>query len=145
MSTGRNLQDFFLDPYEGFRRVKDGHFAFYSEESAANEVIPKLFQPHEICGIREIAYRSNFPVGVMVKRSSPLRERLLLNWIRIDEIGIAHKILSHFNGIKPVCSTKGHFESIRFEYVAPIFLFLFSIYICSFCIFLLELIVSKLK
>lgn len=79
----------------------------------------------------------------MVKKASSFRERLILNWMRIDEIGIAHRIFIHFNGKRPVCSSKGHFESIRLEYVAPAYLFLFSIYVCSILILFVEVCISK--
>lgn len=135
----------FISPYDGFRKVKDGNFAFYCQKSTAISVILKLFEPYEICDTKEIEFRQNPPAAIIVKKLSPLRERLLINWLWMNEIGITHKIIRHWNGILPSCESNGYFQSVRFEYVASIFILLIFAHILSFIICILECFKYEMK
>lgn len=140
-SRDRNL--FFMDAYEGFKRVRRGHFAFYCEEPIARFVAPKLFHPHEICNINKISFQSNDLAGIIVRKHSPFRERFLINWLRFYEAGITNKILKHWNPRGPRCVSKSHFESVRLEYILPILICLVSIQCATVIIVLIENAIQK--
>lgn len=142
-NTGRPVESYHMNPYEGLERVRTSNFAYYCEQSTARALIKKLFEPHEICDTKEIEYETFFSLGIIVKKHSPLRERLLLNWIWMFEIGIYNKIWRHWNQPMPPCSLI-NFKSVRLEYDAPIFIFLAAAYIVSFGILIFELIYSWL-
>lgn len=129
----------FLNTIDGFRRVKKGSFAFYCDRATALAIIPKLFEPHEICDTREVIFRKDYFVGIIVKKLSPLRERLLINWIRMREDGTVQKIAVHWNGASLQCTSTAYFESVRIEYVAPVFMFLVSVQVLCACILLCEI------
>lgn len=133
------MDSFFFDPFDGFRRVKNGHFAIYCDRAVASMVIPKIFEPHEICDTKQIAFRQTNPISLVLKKFSPLRERLFINWLRMKEVGIVHRILKYWNRGWPPCQSNGHFESVRIEYVFPIFLFLLVVYVVSIFILLIEI------
>lgn len=136
--SGRDLQEFFHNPFKGLKRVRDEQYAFYCESSAARAIIPKLFEPHEICDTKEIFYQNPEPIGIVIKKHSPLRELLLLNWIRMYEYGTFNKNWRHWNHKKPPCVSASHFESVRLEYDAPIFMLLAVSYLISLLILVLE-------
>lgn len=146
LKPGQDINSILFDPLEGLRKIKEGHFAFYCEEAVALVIIPKLFDPHEICGTNQILFDRSSPAGVFIKRFSPLRERFLINFLRISEIGIRRKMLDHWNGVKPNCTSKGHFESLRIEYIAPALLFLAAAHLISLLILICDqLVVLKTK
>lgn len=118
--------------------MKRGNFAFFCEKPSAIPVIRKLFDPHEVCDTREIVFRRNVPSAFLLKRFSPLRERFLISWLRMAEHGIVQKILLAWNDAWPTCYYRNHFESVRFEYAAPVLLFLVSAYVISICILAVE-------
>lgn len=127
-----------MEPYEGFKRVKEGRFAFYCEKATALSVIRRLFDPHEVCDTKEIVFRKNIPVVIALKKFSPLRERFLINWLRMIESGIVRKKLLDWNIEMPKCASQNYYESVRFEYAAPVFLFLVTSYFVSVCLLALE-------
>lgn len=134
-----------MDSYSGLRKVKDGNFAFFCEQLTADIIISKLFSQHEMCDTKQILFRRHYPSGVVVKKSSPFRERFTLNWIRMHEIGIKNKIMKYFYWSKITCNFKAHFTSVRLEYVSSIFLFLFIAYFVSICIFSGEIFIGQWK
>lgn len=145
IKSGQNLQDMFMDPHTGLRKVKEGHFAFYCEESIAQAIIPKMFESHEICDTNEILFKRTAPGGFIIKKYSPLRERLTINWLRICENGIRQKMLQYWNRVKAPCTPTGHFNKTRVEYVAPIILLLVLAYFISILILLCEFIHCRRK
>lgn len=132
-----------MSPTDGFQKVKDGHFAFFCEESTANRVIENIFVPHEICSLERIPLRRNDLIGYILKKFSPLRERFLINLLWMNEIGIIYKISRHWNGARPPCVSRGHFEGVRFEYLASIFLFLGFAHVLSLIILSVELLMNR--
>lgn len=141
--SGQNFNSFFMGAYEGFERVRKGHFAFYCEEPVAQIIIPKLFDPHEIYNLNRIGFQSNDLVGIIVRKSSPLRERFLINWIRLSEAGIYHKIIKHWNNPQNIDSfSRAHFEGVRFEYVVPIFFCLLLAQVFTMLLLFVEIIID---
>lgn len=147
LKNNQNVSSILMDPREGLQRVKRGHFAFYCDESTATAIIPNLFDPHEICETHEFQFNTSYLTGVYVKKYSPLRERLTINFLRISEIGIRRKVSQYWNRVKPKCKSNGHFESVRIEYIAPIFLLLLGFQIFSivilFCEKYIEIVIRK--
>lgn len=137
--TGREFNSFFMSPYEGLHKVKNERFAFYCEESTAWIVIGKIFEPHEICATRQIYFRQKQSFGIIVRKHSPFRKRLLINFLKMSEIGIVRKIWQKWNPGKPQCTSSGHFESVRWEYSSTCFIILFLSFIISIIIFTIEL------
>lgn len=144
-NTGRNFDSFFSTASEGLRKVRTGRLAFYCEKSTAWAVIPNLFEPHEICDTREIYFRKKDPFGIIVKKQSPFRERLLINYIRMLEVGVMHKIWNFWNPRKPPCTSQGHFESVRLEYSTSCFLILFLAFLVSVGVLLIEISIVRYK
>lgn len=138
-NTGRNMDSLFIGAYDGFREVKAGRFAFFCEEPIARQVMRKLFEPHEICSTKVISFQGTLNFGIVLKKFAPLRERLLINWIWVNEVGITRRIFLFWNTPKLVCTYEGHFESVRIEYVALIFLLLFSSFVLAIVILMLEI------
>lgn len=134
-----------MDPYDGFRRVQSGRFAYFCEEPTANRVIANLFQSHEICQTITLSFRRNDPGGLILKKLSPFRKRFMINLLWMKEVGIFHKIYRHWNAAPPICQSYGHFESVRFKYLALVFLFLFFAQILSMIILFVEIFFSKLQ
>lgn len=143
LDTGRDKESFYMNPTEGFQKVKDGHFAFFCEEPTANRFIRKIFEPHEICDTRKVSFKRNDLVGIVVNKLSPLRERFLINFLWMAEVGIEHKVYHYWNDMDLTCTTHGHFESVRLEYLAPIFGFLLFAYVLSIIILLIETFIMK--
>lgn len=133
----------FINPYDGFRRVKFGRFAFFCEEPTANRVIGKLFRSYEICQTIKLSLHRNEPGALVLKKLSPFRERFIINLLWMKEVGIFYKIYRHWNAITPICRSSGHFESVRFEYLAPIFLFIVFSHILSLIILFFEIYFDK--
>lgn len=134
-----------MTPTEGFQKVKDGHFAFFCEEPTANRYIRKLFELHEICDTRKVSFRRNDLVGIIVKKYSPLRERIFINYIWMIEVGIFYKVDRYWNDMNIMCTSQGHFEGVRLEYLVPIFGFLIFSYFLSIIILCIELCQAKMQ
>lgn len=145
MNNGRLKDSIYLSPTEGFRKVKDGHYAFFCEEAIAFRAIQKLFEPHEICTLKRVSFRRNDLVGLIIKKFSPLRERIFINLLLMHEVGIIHKVSRHWNGVRPTCTARGHFEGVRMEYLAPIFIFLILALNLSSLILICEIFLNKIS
>lgn len=137
------MESFFIKPFDAFKRVRDERFAFFCEESIANHFINRLFEPHEICHIREVTFKRNDLLGLIVKKFLPLRERFFINFLWMTEVGIANKINRYWNGLKPTCHSTGHFEVVKLEYVLPAFGLLIIAYVTSTIILFIEIVSSK--
>lgn len=144
LDTGRNRETFFMDPFDGFRHVKSGHFAFFCEEPIANRVIGKIFRNFEICQTIKLSLHRRDPGALMIKKLSPFRERFVINFLWTKETGVFHKIFQHWNSLSRTCMSYDHFESVRFEYLAPIFIALALVYMMSLTILLSEICVNKI-
>lgn len=127
-----------MTPTDGFRKVKEGHFAFFCEEPTANRFIKRLFEPHEICDTKKLFFRRNDLVGIVVNKFSPLRERLLINFLWMAEVGIMNKIQRYWNEKDIACVSHGHFGSVRLEYLVPTFGLLLLAYLSSIILLLCE-------
>lgn len=138
LDTKRSNESFYLISYDGFEKVRQGHFGFLCQESFANRVVRNIFEPYEICETRRINFR-NEPVGIILKKYSPLRERFVINLLWLNEVGIHFKINLHWNGRKLKCLSHNHYESVRIEYLAPIFGILILAYISSIGILVVEM------
>lgn len=57
----------------------------------------------------------------------------------MTEVGILFRINHHWNGIKLTGKSNGHFESVRIDYLAPIFIFLLVSYVLAVLILLYEI------
>lgn len=123
--------------------MKEGHFAFYCEDAIAAFVIPKLFRPHEFCDTKEILFRREDPVGMIVKKFSPLRERILIDWLWRNEVGVSNRILRHWRLNSLKCESGGYFDRVRLQYVTPIFGFLVCSYFLSIFILIIEILKKK--
>lgn len=123
-STNKSIETFFMDSITGFKKVKEKHFAFHSEESVANTVIPQLFEEHEICDLKQIIFRPTFSNGIVLRKNSPFRERFSINWFWIREIGLAQRKIKYWEGRRFQCISKTHFDSVGFNYVLSVFLML---------------------
>lgn len=142
--TNRDYESFFEEPNEGFEKVRQGRFGFLCEESHANRVIQQQFEPYEICETHRISFRNEL-IGMILKKHSPIRERFVINFIWMNEVGIYYKINLHWNGIKITCLSHNHYESVRIEYVAPIFGILILAYLLSVGILFTEIYVKRFK
>lgn len=143
LNTGRNNESFFLSANAGFENVRQGNYAFFCEESEANRVIKNIFKRHEICETRKIPFQRNDPLGIILRKYSPLRERFSINFLWLHEVGIYLKIFRHWNGNKLTCISQGHYESVRLEYLAPIFWILILAHILSIILFVGEIFIKK--
>lgn len=145
LDTGRNKESFYMKPLDGFQKVKDGHFAYFCEEATAIRAIRESFESHEICTLKTVPFHRNELIGFIIKKYSPLRKRLFLNLLWMQEVGIIYKVSQHWNGVRPTCTSRGHFEDVRMEYLAPIFLFLIVAHILSLTLLFCELFVKYLQ
>lgn len=143
LSSGRSLESFFMSANEGFRRARGGSFAFYCERSVALTAIPRIFEPSEVCDTKEILFRRDDPIGIVMKKFAPLRERLLINWIWMNEIGLVRQTLRYWSVSKLSCQTKGRFLRVEFEYIAAMYTFLAAAYVLSLCCLVAEIQVAK--
>lgn len=137
------MESFYLTPENGFRRVKQGHFAFFCEEPTANRYIRMLFEPHEICETKKVYFSRNDLAGFALKKFSPFRERIFLNYMWLSEVGIAKKILHYWNDKDIICKSSNHFESVRIEYLVPIFVLLLLAHVVSSFILVCEIFYKK--
>lgn len=142
-NTNKSMETFFMDSITGFSKVKQKHFAFHSEESVANTVIPQLFDEHEICDLKRVIFRPTLSNGIVLKKNSPFRERMSINWLWMREIGLAHHKIKHWEGTRLQCISKKHFESVGFNYVLSIFLMLLISFPLSISILLWEIFYHK--
>lgn len=145
IDTGRDQESFFMNPSKGFYEVKKNNFAFLCEEPTANRYIRKIFKPQQICHVKKISFRRNDLVGIIVKKHSPLRERFLINFLWMTEVGIVHKVDRHWNGMKLRCEQNDHFHSVRIQYVAPALMLLAFIHFLSIVILISEVLIKKLN
>lgn len=127
---------------DGIQKVRDGHFAFFAEELRAYQEIINYYQPHEICDTKIISISIDDSIGIIVKKYSPLRESFLINFLWMKEVGIFYKIHMYWNGKKLSCISRGHYESVRIEYLAPVFLILVLVYVISLFILICEIIIK---
>lgn len=144
-NKNRLYETFFMEPYDGFDKLRNGEFALYCERAVAISMMRKFFELHEICDTKTIDFRKNELSGLVVKKYFPLRERLTINWLRIKEVGIVQRISNYWIGKFPSCKMVEHYESVRFEYVAPVYLFLIISYILSIFVLTYELVMEKNK
>lgn len=128
-----------MSSYEGFLKVRNGHFAFHCEDKSAHVLMAKMFDPHQICDTKTVMFRPSFKNGVILKKKSPFRERLSINWFRLREIGILGKHKKIWITPKPTCISSYYYKSIEFKYIAPLIVLLLSINILSFIILLCEI------
>lgn len=143
LNSGRSKSSFQYSMYEGMMRVRQGHFAFFCDDMKAYREIGKYFAPHEICDTMKILLRADDLAGIIVQKSSPLREVFLSNFLWLKEVGIHRKIHVHWNGRRHACTSLGHYESVRIEYVSSIFLFLFSTFFISFFLMIGEIVIRR--
>lgn len=134
-----------MKPYVGLRKVKDGRFAFYCEQLIAEQIIPKLFNSHEMCDTKKIPFRRHFPIGIIINKLSPFRERLFRDWMWLSETGINNQALKFWQRVRIACDFKAYFSSVRFEYLSSLFLFLYIAHVMAFCLLCVEIIVDKLN
>lgn len=132
-----------MSSLEGFGKVRDGRFAFFCEEPIANRIIHNIFEPHEICEIRRVYFRRNELAGIIVKKYLPIRERFFINFLWMKEVGIVYKINHYWNKIELSCESNGHFDGVRLEYLATIFMFLLFAQILSIIILIYEIRIEK--
>lgn len=66
----------FLGAREGFERVRHGKYAFHCDEQSAFPIIHEQFDPHEICDLNLISFRSPMLIGFVVRTESPFRSML---------------------------------------------------------------------
>lgn len=90
-----------------------------------------------------MTFRRNDLIGIIVKKFLPFRERFLLNYLWMTEVGVVHKVYRHWNGIGTRCQSSGYFQSVRFEYVAPAFSALYLAHILSLTILAIEFRMKK--
>lgn len=134
-----------MSAFDGFMNVRQGHFAFFSGEGVAKPVILKLFENHEFCQTRKIRFQLNDPRGLVLRNRSPLRDRFVINHLWMNEVGVFSRILRHWKGTKLACTPNSHYESVRIEYLAPIFWMLILAHFLSFFIFVGEVFVKKFR
>lgn len=145
-SSNRSIDSFLItSPQEGFRRVQRKNFAFHCEQSTANDVVPKLFAPHEICDLKSVVFRPDDNVAMTVKKHSPFRERFAINWFWLREIGVTYKTMRFWEGPPLRCISNAHFESVGLRYVITIFLSLMLTHVVAALILMCEIYVRKLK
>lgn len=141
----KKVDSLFLKPYDSFRKLKRKNVAIFCEGIAAREYIPKLFASHQICDTRKILFPQNTIGGILVKKKFPLRERLLINWLWMNEAGIVIKINHHWKGDEIKCESKTHFDYVDIHYVALTLVLLFVSYILSVIILCVEIYTKKIK
>lgn len=141
--TGDGSSALYLEPDEGFRRVRDERFAFHSEGSSAFPIIARKFQPHEICDTRQIPFRKNLYIGMVVGKSSPFTEKVKRNWAWMRETGIVFKHKLHWVSTRPACVSNAYVTSVGFDYVGSMFTFLVASYAISFIILIGEVVHAR--
>lgn len=139
----KDLEYLFVEKYQGIEKVRKGHYAFYSDGPVARILIPKMFEPHEICETRAVQYLNNTFAGVMVNKNSPFRKRLLINWLWINEVGIVFKTKKHWQAEPLHCISRTHFKQVSFQYIAIALLFLVFLYVLSLIILCIEIYLAK--
>lgn len=137
------MKSLFVGPYEGFMRMKMGHYAFYCEGPTARMFLPMLLKPHELCDTRLIPFPENSLAGIVVAKFFPLRERLRINWLWMNEVGVVFKKRLYWHGWKIHCRHNSYFEEVRFQYMAILVLFLLISYILSLAILAKEIYFDK--
>lgn len=139
------VESLFVEPDEGFQKIKHENSAFFCEGIDARIKIPKIFSPHEICDTRRILFPENTIGGILVNKNFPMRERLLINWLWYTEIGIVSKINQHWLGTALQCQSRSHFEQVDLQYVAPALIFLICFYGFSFYMLCTEIYLARLR
>lgn len=132
-----------MSAYEGFRKVREGRLAFECEEKPAYVLMAKIFEPHQICDTKTVTFRPSYKNGVILKKNSPFRERLSINWRWLREIGVFGKHKRIWMIPKPVCISNYYYKSIEFNYIAPLIVLLLSTNVFSFIILLCEIAFAK--
>lgn len=140
-----SFESFLMGAKEGFRRVKEEHFAFHCGATTAFSIIPKLFDQRQICDIRSIVFQPHTKNGLIVKKNAPFRERLAINWHWTVEIGIAYRHVRYWEGRKPACTSDCHFKGIGPRYVSPLLLLLLLAFAFSIILLICEVIAGRIR
>lgn len=64
----------FLDKDDGMAKVRERHWAFFTEGATAYKAIEDTFYEHEKCGLQQIEFLEIVEPHQALKKNSPLKE-----------------------------------------------------------------------
>ncbi|KYB29515.1 hypothetical protein TcasGA2_TC032001 [Tribolium castaneum] len=109
----KNQKSNFMTTEMGIEKMKDEFFAFHVETTAGYKQIMDTFQEHEKCGLIEIDYLNVLYPSITIRKNSPYKEIVKVNFRKIYESGIRHRQLNRIYYKKPHCVGKGgSFKSV---------------------------------
>lgn len=133
-----NISSVLYTLYDGLNLVRRGGFAFHCEGSTGYPVVAKLFLPEEICDIHEVPFRKNIIQGISLRKHSPFLKMIKTRAFWMIETGIMSKQERHWVPPKPPCFSNGIITSVGFDYIAPLFFFLFIAYTWALIVLIFE-------
>ena len=66
----------YVELEDGVDRVRQGRYAYNSEDSTIYSYMKPLFKPSEVCDVKELLFRPIQHIGFMVRKDSPYLEIL---------------------------------------------------------------------
>lgn len=71
---------------EGIKRVQKGFFAFHVELSRGYKVVSDLFQEHEKCALKEVAFVNLIEPWMPVRKNSPYKKIFKIGYVSIKVV-----------------------------------------------------------
>ncbi|XP_037047075.1 glutamate receptor ionotropic, delta-2-like isoform X1 [Bradysia coprophila] len=129
----------------GIKKVREGQYAFFSEESGAFKVIGETFMDNEKCGIKTMGFfQMNLNPWNAIQKNSSYKEIFKTGMMRIHEHGLKQRENLRHYFRKPKCSGGGSsFRSASLIDTGPTLLILLYGFAATLTVFVLELIVAR--
>ncbi|XP_027836912.1 ionotropic receptor 75a-like [Aphis gossypii] len=135
---------------DGVKKIKKGHYAFFTDPATSYWLINDIFTEKEKCDLSELALHRPETTGYLVQKNSPYRK--LINYANciLWETGLMQRELSIWHAEKPKCTagkttTEESLVSVEIKDVASLIAFLIIGFIGSFAILVLEIIIHRHK
>ncbi|XP_022164576.1 glutamate receptor ionotropic, delta-2-like [Myzus persicae] len=133
---------------DGVRKIKKGHYAFFTDPATSYWLINDIFTEKEKCDLTELPLHRPETTGYLVRKKSPYRK--LINYANciLRETGLMDRELRIWHAEKPKCSagkttTEESLVSVKINDIVSLFAFLIIGFISSFTILILEIIVHR--
>ncbi|XP_025424044.1 glutamate receptor ionotropic, delta-2-like [Sipha flava] len=139
----------YLFAKDGVKKVKKGHYAFYTDPASSYWFVNDIFTEKEKCDLSELPITRPEVTGFLVQKNSPYRKLINIAGNLLLETGIMDRELQIWYAKKPKCvagktTTEESLVSVGIKDIISLYIFLLVGFIVSIITLLLEKIIHHL-
>ncbi|XP_029171788.1 uncharacterized protein LOC114941095 [Nylanderia fulva] len=133
-----------MDVVDATPRIRNESFAFYGSESRIYQIIEKIFQEYEKCGITEIDYTNEVLPHLALPKQSSYLEIIKNGAMILREYGLKFRDEYRLITRKPQCSNQANFLSVGFTECRFLIIVMVYGFLITLIVFALELVWHKM-